>query len=281
MLSNHLENNLDSNKMLNATYSSFKMFVVGILITAITQSSTAITALTISLINSKTLNLKSGLSIVLGSNIGTAATSLITGLDIINYPLLFIVGFIITLSNKKIILGKALIYISFLFMGIEHLKTDLVNLQNNINIIKYFAFFNNSIVCSYIGGTILTFIFQSSSAIIAITQQMCSSKILNMVAGLSVVLGANVGTTISGIVLSLNTNEQTKVLSIANLLINLIFSCVFILVIPVLNIYSSKHESIYIGVFQLFFNIISSVLGFILIDWFIKISYIFIKKKTA
>lgn len=281
MLSNHLENNLDSNKMLNATYSSFKMFVVGILITAITQSSTAITALTISLINSKTLNLKSGLSIVLGSNIGTAATSLITGLDIINYPLLFIVGFIITLSNKKIIFGKALIYISFLFMGIEHLKTDLVNLQNNINIIKYFAFFNNSIVCSYIGGTILTFIFQSSSAIIAITQQMCSSKILNMVAGLSVVLGANVGTTISGIVLSLNTNEQTKVLSIANLLINLIFSCVFILVIPVLNIYSSKHESIYIGVFQLFFNIISSVLGFILIDWFIKISYIFIKKKTA
>lgn len=267
--------------MLNATYSSFKMFVVGILITAITQSSTAITALTISLINSKTLNLKSGLSIVLGSNIGTAATSLITGLDIINYPLLFIVGFIITLSNKKIILGKALIYISFLFMGIEHLKTDLVNLQNNINIIKYFAFFNNSIVCSYIGGTILTFIFQSSSAIIAITQQMCSSKILNMVAGLSVVLGANVGTTISGIVLSLNTNEQTKVLSIANFLINLIFSCVFILVLPVLNIYSSRHESIYIGVFQLFFNIISSVLGFILIDWFIKISYIFIKKKTA
>lgn len=281
MLSNHLETKIHQQDILKPSFSPFKMFIIGIAITFITQSSTAITAITISLLSSKVISLKSGFSLILGSNIGTSFTSLITGLNSINYPIIFIIGFLLTLNKKRSDLGKGFIYISFLFMGINNLKLSLLSLENTINIIKYFNFFNKSNVCSFIGGTIITFIFQSSSTIIAITQQMCSSKLLSLVSGLSIVLGANVGTTFSGIILSLNKNLETKVLSIANLFVNLIFGLFFLVLFSVLNIYIKSHESMYIGIFQVLFNIFSSVLGFIFIDWFIKIGYIFINKKTV
>ena len=95
MLSSYLEKTFVSNKLYVLSNNHYSMFILGIAITAITQSSTAITALTLSFLNSKKISFKAAVAIVLGSNIGTSFTSIITGIQYINYYIIFIIGFII------------------------------------------------------------------------------------------------------------------------------------------------------------------------------------------
>lgn len=280
VLSHHLEQNLSIRYMNRFSNNIYTMFLLGIIVTFLTQSSTAITALTICLLKSNKINLKSAVSIVLGSNIGTSFTPLITGISFINFYLFFIIGFIIYMFKKHKSIGLLFIYISFLFLGLSTLKDSLITVKENINLSNYFIHYNKYTLYSYFGGILFSFLLQSSNIVIVIVQQLGSLHILSLLSSFCIVLGANVGTTISGLILSLTSNRETRILALSNLLVNLVGSLIAMPILNVLNIYIINSIELTLSIFQITFNIVSSVLGLIFMNHLIVFASMFVKKKT-
>ncbi len=217
------------------TTNRFTGVLTGVFVTAAVQSSTATTLMTVSFVNAGLLTLVQGISVIMGANIGTTLTAWIMSLtDMFNvanlvYPAFFL-GIILIYMKSKRIIGDFLFGIAFLFLGLSTLKetgTSLVNdPEASVIITNFFAtyneptFFNSALFL--IIGTILTLCVQSSAAIMAITMTLCSTGVLSIDQGVMLVLGENIGTTITANVVALGANTQARRAAFAHLSVNLI-----------------------------------------------------------
>ena len=217
------------------TTNRFTGMLTGMFVTASVQSSTATTLMTVSFVNAGLLTLMQAISIILGAHIGTTVTAWIMSLgfsfNIANfvYPAFFI-GIILVYLNKRRVVGEFLFGVGFLFLGLTTLKeTGFTVVQDpaaSASISAFFArfsdpnFFNS--LFFLVMGTVLTLCVQSSAAIMAITMILCSTGVLHIDQGIMLVLGENIGTTITANIVALSANTQARRAALAHFTINVI-----------------------------------------------------------
>ncbi len=217
------------------TTNRFTGVLAGIFVTAAVQSSTATTLMTVSFVNAGLITLVQAISVILGAHIGTTVTawimSLAFSLDIVNfvYPAFFI-GIILIYMKKRRIIGDFLFGVAFLFLGLGTLKATGFEMANNPEtgqmIHDFFSNFNepsfwNSLFF-LVMGTVLTLFVQSSAAIMAFTMILCSTGVLHFDQGIMLVLGENIGTTITSNIVAMNANVSARRAAFSHLSINVL-----------------------------------------------------------
>ena len=213
--------------------------LTGTLVTASVQSSTATTVMTVSFVNAGLLTLAQAISIIMGANIGTTLTAWIMSagmsFDITSavYPAFFI-GIILIYQKKYRYIGDFLFGLSFLLLGLGTLRATGVemHLGENQALLDFFASFNpdsflTTIIFLILGG-IMTFCVQSSAAVMAITMILCSSGALPIYQGIALVMGENIGTTVTSNLAALSANTQARRAAFAHMFFN-IFDVIWIL----------------------------------------------------
>lgn len=213
--------------------------LTGTLITAAVQSSTATTVMTVSFVNAGLLTLAQAISVIMGANIGTTLTAWIMSagfsFNITDFvwPAFFI-AIILIYSKKRKIIGDFIFGISFMFLGLGTLRQTGIdmNLAHNQPVLEFFASFDphsfQTTITFLIIGSILTMCVQSSAAVMAITMILCSTGVLPIYQGIALVMGENIGTTVTSNVAALTANTQARRAAMAHMVFN-IFGVLWIL----------------------------------------------------
>lgn len=215
--------------------------LTGTLITAAVQSSTATTVMTVSFVNAGLLTLAQAISVIMGANIGTTLTAWIMSagfsFNITDFvwPAFFI-AIILIYSKKRKIIGDFIFGISFMFLGLGTLRQTGIDmdLAHNQPVLEFFASFDphsfQTTITFLIIGSILTMCVQSSAAVMAITMILCSTGVLPIYQGIALVMGENIGTTVTSNVAALTANTQARRAAMAHMVFN-IFGVLWILCI--------------------------------------------------
>ena len=232
------------------TTNRFTGMLTGMFVTAAVQSSTATTLMTVSFVSAGLLTLVQAISVIMGAHIGTTVTAWIMSLgfsfnitDFV-YPAFFL-GIILIYMKKRRIIGDFLFGVAFLFLGLGTLKETGFSLVQDPaaaeSISAFFQHFNeanfwNSLFF-LIMGTVLTLCVQSSAAIMAITMILCSTGVLHIDQGIMLVLGENIGTTITANIVAATANTSARRAAFAHLSINVLgVTWALILLQPFVNL---------------------------------------------
>ena len=216
--------------------------LTGVLITALIRSSSATTVMVVSFVNAGLLTLTQSIGVIMGANIGTTVTAwLISALgfkvDIAAFSLpLLAFGIPLLFSGKssRKSVGEFIFGFSFLFMGLQALKANAPDLGANPEMLAFvqnyadMGFF--SIILFLFIGAILTMIVQASAATMAITLIMCANGWIDYQLGVALVLGENIGTTITANLAALTGNTQARRAALAHLAFN-IFGVIWVLIL--------------------------------------------------
>ena len=221
------------------TTNRFTGMLTGMLVTASVQSSTATTVMTVSFVNAGLLTLAQAISVIMGANIGTTLTAWIMSagmsFDITNavYPA-FLIGIVLIYLKRYRYIGDFLFGLSFLLLGLGTLRltgTEM-HLGENQVLLDFFASFDpdsfvTTLIFLFLGG-VMTFCVQSSAAVMAITMILCSSGALPIYQGIALVMGENIGTTVTSNLAALSANTQARRAALAHMFFN-VFGVVWIL----------------------------------------------------
>ena len=211
----------------------------GTLITAAVQSSTATTVMTVSFVNAGLLTLAQAISVIMGANIGTTLTAWIMSagfsFNITDFvwPAFFL-AIILIYSKKRKIVGDFIFGISFMFLGLGTLRQTGIDmdLAHNQPVLDFFASFDphsfKTTIVFLLIGSVLTMCVQSSAAVMAITMILCSTGVLPIYQGIALVMGENIGTTVTSNVAALTANTQARRAAMAHMVFN-IFGVLWIL----------------------------------------------------
>lgn len=203
------------------TYSRFRGIIAGFFITGLIQSSSAATVMLVSFVNAGLLTVTKSIGIIMGANIGTTVTAwlVLVGFQIpVNLLILPLIGLAFPLffsrNNQHRIYGELVIGIALLFLGLDFLKETLPNIANNP---EYFARFSDlphsglwPLLLFTLFGMVITIIIQSSSATMALTLVLCSNGWIPLEMGAAMVLGENIGTTVTPNIAALIANNKAK-----------------------------------------------------------------------
>ncbi len=280
----------------------------GLLVTALIQSSSATTVMVVSFVNAGLLSLVQAITVIMGANIGTTVTAWIISLlgfkvSIAAYalPLMAVaIPFIFSAKSKRKSIGEFIMGFAFLFMGLELLKNSVPDLQSNPEMLSFLQRYTDlgfgSVLIFLLVGTILTVVVQSSSATMAITLIMCAKGWIPYELGAAMVLGENIGTTVTANIAALPANISAKRAALAHLVFN-VFGVIWMLIFfyPFIRMISWMVDSLIdlestdpqvvtsysLSLFHTMFNLINT---FIMI-WFVKViarvvTYLIPQKET-
>lgn len=215
------------------TKNRFTSVLTGVVITGIIQSSSATTVILVSLVNAGLLELTKAIGVIMGANIGTTATAWIVSLlgfsiNITDFAMPAIglaLPFLFSKYEKRRNWGEILIGFGLLFMGIDMLKNAVPNIQNNVSALSFLQHLTSygygSVFLFILVGTVLTIIIQSSSAAMAITITMAYKGWIPFSMAAALVLGENIGTTITAYLASLGMNLNARRAARSHMLFNL------------------------------------------------------------
>ena len=222
------------------TTNRFSGVATGALVTVAVQSSAATTVMTVSFVNAALLTLSQAISVIMGANIGTTMSAWIMSagfsFNIANvvWPV-FLVAIILIQTGKRRYFGDFLFGLSFLLFALGMLKqtgTEL-DLASNPAVVSFFAGFKTNywtVLLFLLIGTLLTALVQSSAALMAITMVLCSTGAITIYQGIALVMGENIGTTVTANLAALNANTQARRTAMAHLLFN-VFGVVWVLAV--------------------------------------------------
>jgi len=234
--------------------------LTGVFITAMIQSSSATTVMVVSFVNAGLLTLLQSVTVIMGANIGTTVTAWIISFfgfkfSIATYSIPMIavaVPFLFSAKSKRKSYGEFILGFALLFMGLELLKNSVPDLKTNPEILEFLTQFTQSgfasIIIFLIVGTLLTIVVQSSSATMAITLIMVSKGWISYELGAAMVLGENIGTTITANIAAIPANVSAKRAALAHTFFN-IFGIIWMLILffPFLRMITGMAESIGFG----------------------------------
>ena len=232
--------------------------LTGTFVTAAVQSSTATTVMTVSFVNAGLLTLKQAIPVIMGANIGTTATAWIMSLFGFQFNMssyvwpFFGLGIALSYVRKSSVksFGEFIFGFAFMFLGLTTLRENAVamDLSHNQAVIDFFASCGNwgmlSTLLFLLLGGILTMCVQSSAAIMAITLLLCSSGVLPIYQGIALVMGENIGTTVTSNLAALSASTQARRAALAHMFFN-VFGVFWVLI-----------------VFHPFVNMVCSIVGF-------------------
>ena len=264
------------------TSNRIKGFLLGLLVTAVIQSSSATTVMLVGFVNSGIMTLSQTIAIIMGANVGTTVTSWLLSTTGISgevfwlkmlkpdsfTPILAAIGIIMTMvskSDKRKSVGSILIGFAILMFGMETMSDAMSGLKDSEAFMKVLVMFENPVL-GILSGTILTAIIQSSSASVGILQALSLSGAIPMSTALPVILGQNIGTTITPILSSISGNTDSKRVAASCLYIKIIgvviISIVFYLLHSFLHFeFMDGQATVFsIAITHTLFNIFSTVI---------------------
>ena len=271
------------------TTNRFSGVATGALVTVAVQSSAATTVMTVSFVNAALLSLSQAISVIMGANIGTTLSAWIMSagfsFNIANvvWPV-FLIAIILIQTGKQRYLGDFLFGLSFLLFALGMLKATGVemDLASKQGVVAFFSSFKTNygtVLLFLLIGTILTALVQSSAALMAITMVLCATGAISIYQGIALVMGENIGTTLTANLAALSANTQARRTAMAHLLFN-VFGVIWVLILffpfvrmvcGVVDLDPSAAEqdptklSFALATFHTFFNVINTAV----LIWFI------------
>ncbi|MEA3333993.1 MAG: Na/Pi cotransporter family protein, partial [Pseudomonadota bacterium] len=218
------------------TTNRISAFMVGASVTAIVQSSSATTVMVVGFVNAGLMNLMQAIGVILGANIGTTITGQMIAFKVHHYALPAIgIGVALKFFSRNRrwqYFGEILLGFGMLFYGLDVLKEGLSFLKTQPFFQEAFVSFSHNHIMAVLAGALLTIILQSSSATVAITMTLAASGALTFEGGLGLILGENIGTTITALLASIGTNVPAKRAARAHMLINVLGVVYMLLLFP-------------------------------------------------
>lgn len=265
------------------TSTRWRGFLLGLVVTAVIQSSSATTVMLVGFVNSGIMNLGQTISIIMGANIGTTVTSWLLSTADINgtamiiklfkpesfTPILALIGLLMTMTAKtdsKKNTGTIFIGFAILMFGMDAMSGAVEGLRDNESFTNILTMFSNNPIMGILVGTLFTAIIQSSSASVGVLQALALTCVIPYSTAIPVILGQNIGTTITPIISSISGNTESK---------RVAFSCLYIKMIGVVAVagifyflngfidfafMTQKASAVNIAVIHTLFNILSTVI---------------------
>ena len=204
--------------------------LVGALITAVIQSSSATTVMVVGFVNSKLMTLNQAVNIIMGANIGTTITGQLMALNVNKIaPFIAFIGMLFLLFGKKrkrIHAGQIIIGVGFLFMGMGIMTDAMAPLNESEKFISLMAGVTNPFVAILI-GTIVTAVIQSSAASQGILQALASQGLVDFRTSFYIILGQNIGTCVTSLIASTGANKNAKRAATSHVLFNILGTLIF------------------------------------------------------
>lgn len=228
-------------RVINSITSNRFMAVgVGLLVTCIVQSSSVTTVMTVGFVNAGLMNLTQAIGVIFGANIGTTITGWIISVKVDKYGLLLVgLGFIPALFSKSktwLHLGRVLLGVGLIFMGLQTMSAAFAPLRENQTFLDSIGFFSGQNYGAYLAsimvGCLLTMIVQSSSAMLGITIALATTGVIPYSTAIALVLGENIGTTITAILASVGGNVNAKRAARAHASFNLFGVFIMLFILP-------------------------------------------------
>ncbi len=229
------------------TSNPVKGFILGLIVTAVIQSSSATTVMVVGFVNSGTMTLLQSVGVIMGANLGTAVTSWLTGLSGLNsdsaagalsaikwlkpdawMPVLALIGICLLMfvkRGKKKDIGVILLGFAVLMVGMEYMSDSVSALKEDEGFKQLLAKFDNPFLCM-LAGLVLTMIVQSSSASIGILQSLTVTGAITFGSAIPIIVGQNIGTCITAIISSFGANKNGKRAALIHLYFNVIGAAV-------------------------------------------------------
>lgn len=247
---------------------------VGAVATALVQSSSTITSVAIVLVNTGIISFKNSLGVIFGSSVGTTVTAqlaLLSGTPVA--PILIILGFLMKFGGKKLkMASKPTFFLGFILFALGILSTALEPLRSNPEFIQLFSYLSNPVI-AYVVATLFTVLIHSSSITSGIIVVLVSSGVITVEIGIPMILGANLGTGISTLLVATNLNLFAKRAGYANVIFKIVGTLLFMLFIPqfitfLKVITSDPGQQVALG--HLIFNVVNTVFFLIILGPFEK-----------
>lgn len=206
--------------------------LVGAVVTAFVQSSSAVTVMVVGFVNSGLMTLRQAVWIIMGANIGTTITGQLIALDVgLIAPLIAFIGvaLIVFVKNKKVqYVGGIIGGLGILFVGMNLMSDSMTPLRSSEEFVGLMTQFSNPVI-GILVGMIFTAIIQSSSASIGILQTLAASGLIGLNGAVFVLFGQNIGTCITAVFASIGTNRNAKRTTLIHLLFNIIGTAIFVI----------------------------------------------------
>lgn len=286
------------NILSSMTSNRFTGVLTGLLITAIIQSSSATTVMVVSFVNAGLLPLAKSVGVILGANIGTTITAWIITLfgfkvkvSLLALPIIGIAFPLMFSRSTYKAWAEVLIGFAILFIGLDFMKTNIPDIKSNPQILEFIKEFNNygygSVLIFVLIGSVLTMIIQSSSAVVALTIVMCYQGWLSFELAASMILGDNIGTTITANISAIVANRTAKQAAIIHLIFNVFGVTLFLpFLFPLLELINSfsvslGNESAFesvqgipvaLSIFHSFFNIVNTSIFIWFVPQLVKVA---------
>lgn len=266
------------------TSNRIKGFVLGAAITAIIQSSSAVTVMLVGLVNSGIMRFSQTIGVIMGTNIGTTITAWILSLTGIEgeslvlsllkpeafAPVFALIGVILITfvkSNKKNNIGQILVGFALLMSGMTMMSNAMKPLAEMPEFRSILTMFSNPIF-GILTGLVITAIIQSSSASVGILQSIATTGSLTFGAAIPIIMGQNIGTCITSVISSFGANKNAKRVTVVHVLFNIIGTVVFMTLYYVLNAFMKfafsdlPINAVWIAVIHSLFNVLTTLLLF-------------------
>lgn len=219
------------------TSNPFLGVLAGIIVTILIQSSSGTTVLTVGLVNAGFMTLRQAIGVIMGANIGTTVTAFIIGLDVGEYalPIMALGSFLLFFFNKQRVnaIGQAVFGFGALFFGLGLMSNGMKPLRSLESFHELTVSMSDTPILGVVIGTIFTLVVQSSSATIGILQGLFAEGAIDLKAALPVLMGDNIGTTITAVLAAIGSSIAAKRAALTHVTFNLIGSFIFILFLGV------------------------------------------------
>ena len=273
------------------TGNRFLAVLVGFVVTAIIQSSTATTVMVVGFVNAGMMSLAQAVGVIMGANIGTTVTSLLIALNFSSVAAAAVlVGVILMLASKKTVvknLGAIFTGCGLLFLGIDMMSDSMAPLRDSAGFMNFIVTVSESPLRPLFGiilGIVMTAVLQSSSASVGVLQTLAMQGLVPLKFSVFVLFGQNIGTCLTALFSTVGAKKNSKRAAVIHLLFNLIGTGIFIL-IALLTPYVEWIEKLspdpmaQIAISHIVFNIVSTVVMFPFAKVLVKLSCLLVPGK--
>jgi phosphate:Na+ symporter len=261
--------------LTKVTSNRFSAFFLGAVLTAVIQSSSVVTSITVALVDAGVIGFFNSLGVLIGANVGTSFTAWLVAFKLSNLGSWFLViGMGISLLPHRLhLVGKSVFYLGLILFSLQLINESLEPLSHTPEFLKWLSH-ADTLYIGILGGMLVTALLQSSSVTTGLTIILAGQGVLELPGAIAIVIGSNLGTTSTAMLASISLSKWAKNVAFANLLLNLFGLIVFL---PLVGLFTRFIESLDLGIMyqiavaHLLFNLTLALVALALLTPFSKL----------
>ncbi len=277
-----------NNLLEKLTRNPFMGFLLGVLVTAVVQSSSATTIMCMGFLNAGIMDLMQAAGVILGANVGTTMTSILIALDVSALaPVCIFIGSVMQMFCKKPMqqhIGQIILGFGILFQGLHTMSGSMSGLKDIPAFQDFIASATNPII-GLLVGILLCAVIQSSSAAVGVLQALAMQGLMPMYFAAFLICGINVGSSVTPFLSSIGAKNNTKRAAVIYCVYNVIGAIIFVpitILTPFLNIYNlfTSNTVVQISMFHITFKLVTALVLLPFVKWLVSISFRIIPKEV-